>query len=74
MVNNVLGSLLGNILGSVLLNNLKGGQMHGQYDRDDEERKDEVDKMEDLMKQSMATELFDLMRAYNDMKVNHWSR
>ena len=74
MTNNVLGSLLGNILGSVLMTNMRGGNMGDYRDRSDdknydEDRKDELSKMEELLKKSMATEMFDLMRAYNTYKV-----
>ena len=76
MTNNVVGSLLGNMLGTVLIQGLRGqgmtamggdgGNMGGDMSRD------ELARLEEMAKMSMASEMFDLMRAYNKYKVTHF--
>ena len=68
MNNNVLGSLLGNLLASVMMGNMRVNQGNNMPMPSDDSM-DEMARMEELMKMSMATEMFDLMRAYNTFKV-----
>ena len=70
MGNGVLNSLLGNMLGSVLMQNLRGQMTIANVGDGDAE--DEVSSMEDLVKRAMATEMFDIMRAYNVFKVKYF--
>ena len=75
MGNNVLGSMLGNLLASAMMgnmnmnnnnnNNMNGGQGNAMTE--------EMRQMQELMQMSMATEMMDMMRAYNVFKVQCYS-
>ena len=69
MTNSVLGSFLGNMLGNMMMMGMKNQMGWGQQYQGQE--REEMGKMEELLKMSMATEMFDVMRAYNEFKVTY---
>ena len=70
----MVGSLLGNMLGTMLIQGLRGQGMSAMggnqgNNMDGDMSQDDLARLEELAKMSMAAELFEVMRAYNQYKV-----
>ena len=75
MNNQMVNSLLGNMLGTMLIQGLRGQGMQANMgnnmgnNQGNNMGMDELERLEELAKMSMASELFEVMRAYNQFKV-----